>query len=179
MKSLVLGSVALLVFSVIAASMATAAAPAVGTAKARGDYSPGAYWRQSGGRSIRHARDYSRGYQSYARHAPTITPQIARQEAAGVGQNIAAAQKQFAEVRKTTTDAAALESLTLIDQQLVAAAKAHALMHEMCKMETIDGAAMMQCCKDVDAALTKALAEHEKMMKQLGIEEPAAADDAK
>lgn len=173
MKSLVFGSMALLVFSVVAATLATAA-PAVGTAKARGDYSPGAYWGQSGGRSVRHARDYSRGYQSYARHAPTITPQIARQEAAGVGQNIAAAQTQFGEMRKTTTDAAALASLTLIDQQLVAAAKAHKLMHEMCKMETIDGAAMMQCCKDVDAALAKALAEHEKMMKPFEVEEPAA-----
>jgi hypothetical protein len=42
MKRLVLGSMALFVFSVIAANTATAA-PAVGTAKARGDYSPGAY----------------------------------------------------------------------------------------------------------------------------------------
>jgi hypothetical protein len=175
MKSLFFGSMALLVFSVIAATTATAA-PAVGTAKARGDYSPGAYWGQSAGRSIRHARDYSRGYQSYARQAPAITPQIAQQEAAGVGQNIAAAQTQFAEMRKTTTDAAALESLTLIDQQLVAAAKAHKLMHEMCKMETIDGAATMQCCKDVDAALAKALAEHEKVMKQLGFEAAASGD---
>ena len=178
MKSLVFGSMALLVFSVVAATMATAA-PAVGTAKARGDYSPGAFWGQSGARSIRHARDYSRGYQSYARQAPTIVPQLAQQEEAGVGQNIAVAQKQFAEMRKATTDATALDSLTLIDQQLVTAAKAHKLMHEMCKMETIDAAATMQCCKDVDAALAKALAEHEKMMKQLGVEEPAAPADAK
>lgn len=169
MKSLVLGSMALLAFSVIAATMATAA-PAVGTAKARGDYSPGAFWGQSGGRSVRHARDYSRGYRSYARQVPTITPQFARQEAAGIGQNITSAQTQFGEMRKATTDQAALASLTVIDQQLVAAAKAHALMHEMCKMDTIDGDATMQCCKDVDAALAKAVAEHEKMMKGLGVE---------
>ena len=170
MKRLVcFGSMALLVVSVVVTGMATGA-PAVGTAKARGDYSVGAFWGNSGGRSVRHARDYSRGYRSYARQAPTITPQIARHEAAGVGQNIASAQMQFGEMRKTTTDAAALASLTLIDQQLVAAAKAHALMHEMCKMETIDGDATMQCCKDVDAALAKAISEHEKMMKGLGVE---------
>jgi hypothetical protein len=169
MKSLVFGSAALLMFSVIAANMVTAA-PAVGTAKARGDYSPGAYWGQSGGRSLRHARDYSSGYRAYARHAPTIVPQIARQEEVGVGHNIAAAQTQFGELRKATTDAASLASLVVIDQQLVAAAKAHKLMHEMCKMETIDGDATMQCCKDVDSALAKAIAEHEKLMKGLGVE---------
>ncbi len=161
-------SIALLVFSAVAA----AAAPSRDAgSKARGDTT--SFWGSSGGRSVRHARDYSRGYQSYARHAPTITPQVARHEAAGVGQNIASAQMQFGEMRKTTTDAASLASLAVIDQQLVAAAKAHKLMHEMCKMETIDGAATMQCCKDVDAALAKALAEHKKMMKPFEVEEPA------
>jgi hypothetical protein len=169
MKTLIrLMSLTLLLFSLVAVSTSTAA-PAVGTAKARGDYSPGAYWGRSGGRSIRHARDYSRGYRWYARRAPSITPQIARNEAAGLGQNITAAQRQFAEVRKVTaaTDKETLASLDLIDQQLAAAAKAHATMHEMCKAETIDAAGTMKCCDDVDAALAKAITEHEKLMKRL------------
>lgn len=160
------GSIALLMIAMVAAATASAA-PSAGTAKARGDYSAGAFWGSSGGRSLQHASDYSRGFQMYARRAPTITPQLAQQEAEGVGQNIAAAQVQFSEMRKATTDATALASLAVIDQQLEAAADAHAKMHEMCKMETIDGVATMKCCNDVDAALAKALAEHEKMMKQM------------
>jgi hypothetical protein len=166
MKKLIcLVSMALMTFSMLAIDTAPAA-PAVGTAKARGDYS-NSYRAQSAGRSIRHARDYSQGYQSYARQVPNVMPEIARQDAVGVGQNITLAQKQFGEVRKVTTDKETLASLDLIDKQLVEAAKAHEQMHEMCKMETIDGMSTMKCCADIDAALAKAMAEHEKMMKRL------------
>ena len=75
----------------------TAAAP-IGTAKARGDYS-NKFWGSAGGRSVRHARDYSRGYREYARHARTIAPPLAQHEAASVAHNITAAQKQFTEMK--------------------------------------------------------------------------------
>ena len=169
-----IASIGLLLIAVVAASFATAA-PAVGTAKARGDYST-PFWGQSAGRSMRHARDYSRGYRTYARRAPTVAPLIAKQEAQGVGQNIALAKTQFGELRKATTDKDTLASVDVIEKHLAEATKAHAKMHEMCNMETIDAAGTMKCCEDVDAALAKALAEHEKMMKKLEPEaKPAAA----
>lgn len=149
------------------------AAPPIGTAKARGDYS-NKFWGSAGGRSVSHARDYSRGYRDYTRQAPTVAPVLAQHEVAGVGQNITAAQKQFAEVRKTTTDKKALTSLDAIDKQLVVAAKAHAKMHEMCKMEKIDADGTMKCCDDVDAALNKVMAEHKEMMKHLERESTAS-----
>lgn len=73
--------VAILLLSVLAANHATAAPP-VGTAKARGDYST-PYWGNSAGRSIRHARDYSGGYRRYARSAPSVNQRIAQHEADG------------------------------------------------------------------------------------------------
>jgi hypothetical protein len=155
----------------------SSAAPPIGTAKARGDYS-NKFWGSAGGRSVSHARDYSRGYQNYARQAPTVAPPLAQHEAAGVGQNITAAQKQFAEVRKTTTDKQALTSLDAIDKQLAVAAKAHAKMHEMCHMEEIDAEGTMKCCQDVDAALEKVMAEHKELMKHLE-GEPAASPASK
>lgn len=141
-------------------------------AKARGDYN---FYGSSGGRSMNHARDYSRGFQTYARQTPSMTPQIARDEAAGIGHNIDQAKKHFANMRKATTDKETLTSLEQIDQQLAAAAKAHAEMHEMCQKEMIDGEACMKCCHDVDAALSKALAEHEKLMKRLTGHTPTPA----
>lgn len=162
-------SIALVAFSIssfVTVDMAVAEAPARGTAKARGDYSTN-YWGQSAGRSVQHARDYSRGYQSYASQVPNVMPEIARQEATGVGQNITSAQKQFRELRKATTDKETLKSLDLIDKQLVEAVKAHELMSEMCKMQTIDGVATMKCCEDIETALAKAFEEHQKMMKRL------------
>lgn len=172
-KLISLPSMALVAFTIVAISAASAAPP-IGTAKARGDYSS-TFWGSSGGRSIRHARDYSRGYRTYARQAPTIAPQIAQHEAAGVGHNITQAKQQFAEVRKATTDKETLASLDAIDKQLAAAAKAHAQMHEMCHMETVDADGTMKCCQEVDAALAKAIAEHDKLMQRLEGEPAAAA----
>jgi hypothetical protein len=162
-------SMALMLFSMLAIDVATAA-PAVGTAKARGDYSNKFFQAQSAGRSVRHARDYSQGYRSYGRQVPNVMPQYARQEEAGVGQNITTAQKQYTEMRRATTDTQVLASLDTIDKHLAEAVKAHKLMHEMCTMETIDGVSTMKCCDDIDAALEKAIAEHEKMMKRLASE---------
>lgn len=162
--------VAGLLTSGIAFELVTAAPP-IGTAKARGDYSS-TFWGNAGGRSVRHARDYSGGYRTYARQSAMVTPQLAQHEAAGVGHNITAAQKQYAEIKKATTDTEAAKSLDAIQKHLTAAAAAHAKMHEMCQKENIDGEATMKCCDDVDAELKKALDEHDKLMKRL---EPAAA----
>lgn len=151
----------------------TTAAEPIGTAKARGDYSNN-FWGSAGGRSVRHARDYSRGYREYARQAPTIAPPLAQHEVAGVAHNVTAAQKQYAEMKKTTTDPAAVKSLDSIQKHLTAAAVAHGKLHDMCHMEKVDGQASMKCCDDVDAELDKALDEHDKLMKHLGTATSAA-----
>lgn len=154
-----------LLASLLTFSAALNAEP-IGTAKARGDYS-NKFWGSAGGRSIRHARDYSSGYRDYARHSSAIAPSLARHEAAGVGQNIVAAQKQFTEMKKTTTASEAVKSIDAIQKHLTAAAAAHTKMHEMCHQDSVDAAAATKCCDDVDAELKKAGDEHEKLMKHL------------
>lgn len=158
-------SIAVVVLSVLAANHLTAAPPA--NRKAAGDYST-PFWGNSAGRSIRHARDYSGGYRRYARQAPSVNQRIAQHEADGVGHNINAAKAQYAELRKATSDKETLASLDAIEKHLAEAVKAHAQMDEMCKMEMVDGAGTMKCCDDIDAALEKALAEHEKLMAKIG-----------
>jgi hypothetical protein len=164
-KFLGIASVAILLLSVLAANHLTAAPPV--NRKAAGDYST-PFWGNSAGRSIRHARDYSGGYRRYARQAPSVNQRIAQHEADGVGHNINAAKTQYAELRKATTDKETLASLDAIEKHLAEAVKAHAQMDEMCKMEMVDGAGTMKCCDDIDAALEKALAEHEKLMAKIG-----------
>jgi hypothetical protein len=164
-KFLGIASVAILLLSVLAANHLTAAPPV--NRKAAGDYST-PFWGNSAGRSIRHARDYSGGYRRYARQAPSVNQRIAQHEADGVGHNINAAKTQYAELRKATTDKETLASLDAIEKHLAEAVKAHAQMDEMCKMEMVDGAGTMKCCDDIDAALEKALEEHEKLMAKIG-----------
>lgn len=160
-------SVAILMLSVLAANHLTAAPPV--NRKAAGDYST-PFWGNSAGRSIRHARDYSSGYRRYARQAPSVNQRIAQHEADGVGHNITAAKTQYAEIRKVSSDKETLAALDAIEKNLADAMKAHAQMDEMCKMEMVDGAGTMKCCDDIDAALEKALAEHEKLMAKIGAE---------
>jgi hypothetical protein len=116
------------------------------------------------------AGDYSNGYRGYARQAPSVNQRIAQHEADGVGHNIKAAKTQYAEIRKVSSDKETLAALDAIEKHLADAMKAHAQMDEMCKMEMVDGAGTMKCCDDIDAALEKALAEHEKLMAKIGAE---------
>lgn len=155
---------AILIATLVTAVSSDAAPPV--NRKAAGDYST-PFWGNSAGRSIRHARDYAGGYRQYARQSQSVDKRIAQHEADGVGQNIKAAKSQYSEIRKSTTDKEVLAALDSIEKHLADAAKAHAQMDEMCKVEMVDGEGTMKCCEDADAALEKALAEHEKLMKHL------------
>lgn len=161
---------------VITTSMASAQ-PRDAGAKMRGEF--GATQR-SAGRSIRHARDYSRDYRTYARSAPTVQPQIARRHAEGAGRGVAEAQQDVAELRRQSADdKETLAQLDLISKHLKEAAAAHAMMHEACMQETIEGETSMKCCDDMTAALDKALGEYEKLTKRLVGDTPAPKAKAK
>jgi hypothetical protein len=137
--------------------------------KIRGS-SGGSY--RGGYRSTWHARDYARDYRSHATEARRenrpVTPEEAQEHAEGLGVNINKAQKHFAQARKHAgTDKETLAALERIDALLVAALKSHAEMAEMCKHEEIDAEGTMKCCTDAEAALEKAIAEQEKLLKRL------------
>ncbi|MBX9790591.1 MAG: hypothetical protein K2Y37_16855 [Pirellulales bacterium] len=138
-------------------------------AKIRGD---SGYSHRGGYRSMWHARDYAGDYRSYAadanREKRRVTPEEAQDTAEGLGHNIKKAQKHFADARKHAAgDKETLAALDKIDALLATALKSHAEMAEMCKHEEIDADGTMKCCTDAEAALEKAIAEHEKLMKRL------------
>ena len=157
-----------LVLFVLVASASTACAQFRDAgSKARGEYN---FYTKSAGSSMRSARDYSQSYREYARTAPTqtVNPEVAREAADSIGQYITKAQKHLAWMRKQASgDKATLASLDVIDTNLADAAKSHAEMHETCLKDNVDGAASMECCKVIDDSLAKAIAGHDKLMKQL------------
>ena len=115
-----------------------------------------------------HARDYARDYRSYSTDNRNVTQEEAQEHAEGLGHNIKKAQKHFADARKHAgTDKETIAALEKIDALLAAALKSHAEMAEMCKHEEIDAEGTMKCCTDAEAALEKAIAEHEKLIKRL------------
>lgn len=145
----------------------TAVAQKDATSKGLGNYGSVNSGR-SAGRSVRHAMDYSRGFQTYAKEATRIAPEVARREAAGISQNLTAAKKEYETLRKAAAeDKEALAILDSIQKHIATADKEVALLHDCCKKEEIDGKMVMTCCTNSTAALEKIHAEHEKLMKHI------------
>ncbi len=160
-----------LAVAVLAVHASTANAQAIRDAGSKIRGSSG-YSHRGGYRSLWHARDYAGDYRSYTadarRENRPVTKEEAQETAEGLGHNIKKAQKHFADARKHAgTDKETIASLDKIDALLAAALKSHAEMAEMCKHEEIDAAGTMKCCTDAEAALEKAIAEHEKLLNRL------------
>ncbi len=134
--------------------------------KAHGKFNSG-----SASRSMQNARSYSREYREYARSAPRVEPEVTKETTDAIGNYIVKAQKHMAWMRKEATkanDKDTLASLDSIDKSLADAAKSHKDMCDLCMKDNIDAAGPMKCCQEVDDSLTKAIDEHDKLMKKLG-----------
>lgn len=137
--------------------------------KIRGEYN---FYGGAAGRSMRGAREYTQSYREYVRTAPQqkVEPQVAKETADAIGDYITKAEKHFAWMRKQAqagSDKETLTSLDVIDKNLADAKKHHAGLCEYCEKETVDAKGSMQCCQEIDASLSKAIAEHDKLMKKL------------
>lgn len=155
------------------ASAVLAATPAYAQrdagSKIRGEYN---FYGGAAGRSMRGAREYTQSYREYVRTAPQqkVEPQVAKETADAIGDYITKAEKHFAWMRKQAqagNDKETLTSLDSIDKNLADAKKHHASLCEFCEKETVDAKDSMQCCQEIDAALAKAISEHDKLMKRL------------
>lgn len=145
-------------------------------AKIKGEYS---FYGGAAGRSMQSARGYAQSYREYVRTAPqqTVNPVVAKETADAIGDYIGKAEKHFAWMRKQAeadNDKETLTSLDSIDKSLAAAKKHHASLCEYCEKETVEGKGSMQCCQEIDSALSAAIAEHDKLMKRLAGAKPAA-----
>lgn len=155
--------------------MNTASAQRDAGSKIRGEYN---FYGGAAGRSMRGAREYSQSYRQYVRTAPQqkVNPEVAREAADAIGDYITKAQKHMAWMRKQAEagkDKETLTSLDSIDKNLADAAKSHKEMHEMCLKQNVDPTGSMKCCQEIDEHLSKAIAEHDKLMKRLAVEHTA------
>jgi Zn ribbon nucleic-acid-binding protein len=143
-----------------------------GSAKARGDYG-----QASASRAMSSARGYAQDFSRYVQAAPKVDREVAMDTADAIGDYIPKAKKHFAWMRANAVkanDKATLTSLDEIDKNLAAAEKAHQGMMEMCKKDNVDPAECTKCCHQIDDSLAKAIDEHDKLMKKLGMPMPTA-----
>ena len=163
-------SVAATAVAVLIVSSAMAQSYLDAASKARGDFGS-----RSAGRSMGSARSYARDYREYARGAPRVEPEVAQETTDAIGNYIVKAKKHMAWMRKqaaANNDTQTLASLDSIDKNLANAEKSHSEMCEVCMKATIDPAASMKCCQQIDDSLTAAIDEHDKLMKRLGMSTP-------
>ncbi len=141
-------------------------------AKVRGEYN---FYGGAASRSLRGAREYAQSYREYVRTAPQqkVEPQVAKETADAIGDYITKAEKHLAWMRKQAqagNDKETLTSLDSIDKSLADAKTHHEGLCEFCAKETVDAKGSMECCQQIDAALAKAITEHDKLMKRLADE---------
>jgi hypothetical protein len=165
-----------LAIAVLVAAGGTAYAQRDAGSKIRGEYN---FYGSSAGRSLRGAREYARSYQQYVRTAPQqkVEQHVAQETADAIGDYITKAEKHFAWMRKQAQaagDKQTLTSLDSIDKHLADAKKHHQGLCEYCAKDAVEAKGSMECCQEIDAALAKAIAEHDNLMKRLVGEKAAA-----
>jgi hypothetical protein len=142
--------------------------------KIRGEYN---FYGSSAGSAMRGAREHSQYYRQYAQRAQPVNPEVAREAADTIGTYITKAQRHFAWMRtqaQASNDKETLTALDSIDKNLAAAAKSHHEMHDTCLKANVDAAASMKCCQEIDEHLSKAIADHDALMKRLAAEKDSA-----
>jgi len=170
MKRLSVFCAAAIAASVVIATSAFAQSYLNAASKARGDFGT-----SSASRSLNSARGYAQDFSRYAQSAPKVEKEVAMETADAIGEYITKAKKHFAWMRanaEKAKDKETLASLDAIDKNLAAAEKTHKGMMEMCMKDTIDPAECTKCCHQIDESLAKAIDEHDKLMKKLGMTNP-------
>ena len=133
---------------------------------------PGTWGNQRASRNVRHARDYARGIYDHSRYAGTIPTEVARTDSEELGRNISRARQELKTAQKEVgQDPAAAATLTTIDEHLVTAAKEHAMLHEQCCKDSVDGTACMEHCSRILLELDKAQAEHDALLRTMEIQQ--------
>lgn len=158
----------LAIFAVVALTGVVLAQVRDAGSKIRGD----AYSRSST-RTMRHSRDVSRDFRTYAqrsrRNNQPVSPAIAKAHVEELAQNVKLTQAYLAEEKKEFAgDKKALASLELVEKQVQAEAKHQAAMADLVKGEKIDADACVKACEDAEEAIDKAVTEHDEMLEKTG-----------
>lgn len=129
---------------------------------------------QRASRNIQHARDYSRGIQSYATQAQVIQPTVIQAESQMLGQQLQAIQRDMVIVRQeSASNPKVVEQVKKIETQLVQATTVQKSLHEECCKSSPDGKTCAEMCGKMHASLDEIKKEHDKLLKELGHEEAA------
>jgi hypothetical protein len=160
------------------------AAPSAG-AKASGQFN---FYGSSSRSALSGAREYAGNLRRYAEGGSTMeggrsaqagggmmamSPIVAKEAVDSIEHGVAKSEKYLAVARRQAEAAVDKEAVAMLDQigtHLAEVKKCCRDLAECCEMDAIDGKRSAACCKELEAALGKAIAAHDKLVPP-----PAAA----
>ena len=154
------------------------AAPGAGS-KAGGQFN---FYGSSSRSALSSAREYSGNLRRYAESGPAtaggqavpggggtmaMSPIVAKEAVDSIDHAVAKSEKYLATARRQAEAAGDKESIVTLDQigaHLAEVKKCCRELAECCEMDAIDGKRSAACCKELEAALGKAIAAHDKLV---------------
>ena len=154
------------------------AAPGAGS-KAGGQFN---FYGSSSRSALSSARDYSGNLRRYAESGPAMavgqaaqagggmvamSPIVAKEAVDSIDHAVAKSEKYLATARRQAEAAGDQEAVATVDQigtHLAEVKKCCRDLAECCEMDAIDGNRSAACCKELEAALGKAIAAHDKLV---------------
>lgn len=154
------------------------AAPNAG-AKAGGQFN---FYGSSSRSALSSAREYSSNLRRYAESGggmaggqavpsgggmAAVSPIVAKEAIDSIDHAVAKSEKYLVTVRRQAEAAGDKEAVATVDQiatHLAEVKKCCQDLAECCEMDTIDGKRSAACCKELEAALGKAIAAHDKLV---------------
>jgi hypothetical protein len=168
-----------LVAFIVALSIQSAwAAPGAGS-KASGQFN---FYGSSSRSVLSSAREYSGNLRRYSESGggmaggqavpagggmPAVSPIVAKEAVDSIDHAVAKSEKYLATVRRQAEAAGDKEAVATVDQigtHLAEVKKCCRDLAECCEMDMIDGKRSATCCKELEAALGKAIAAHDKLV---------------
>jgi hypothetical protein len=154
------------------------AAPGAGS-KAAGQFN---FYGSSSRSALSSAREYSGNLRRYSEGGsamsggqPTqsgggmaaVSPIVAKEAVDSIDHAVAKSEKYLATVRRQAEAAGDKEAVATVDQigtHLAEVKKCCRDLAECCEMDMIDGKRSAACCRELEAALGKAIAAHDKLV---------------
>lgn len=129
---------------------------------------------------MRGARERTNAFREYVRSTelvPTlVSPRIAQVATDEIGDSIRKAEKYLEPMRRqaeTQKDKETIDSLDSIGRSLTVVKQTYMRLCNCCLDDDIEKEPATKCCQTIEQALSKAIAEHEELMKRLGEKQPA------
>ena len=137
------------------------------SAKAGGQFN---FYGSSSRSALSSAREYSSNLRQYAESGggmAAVSPIVAKESVDSIDHAVAKSEKYLVTVRRQAEAAGDKEAVATVDQiatHLAEVKKCCRDLAECCEMDTIDGKRSAACCKELEAALGKAIAAHDKLV---------------